>query len=93
MERNILRVDDKFQEIGTRTIDDRNRLTLGEFMKGSKRVRLYMNERGELFLQPVVEVPASEVWLFQNKQAIESVKKGLKDAAEGRISKLNLDEL
>ena len=93
MERNILRVDDKFQEIGTRTIDDRNRLTLGEFMKGSKRVRLYINERGELFLQPVVEVPASEVWLFQNKQASESVKKGLKDAAEGRISKLNLDEL
>ena len=93
MERNILRVDDKFQEIGTRTIDDRNRLTLGEFMKGSKRVRLSRNERGELFLQPVVEVPASEVWLFQNKQAIESVKKGLKDAAEGRISKLNLDEL
>ena len=93
MERNILKVDDKFQEIGTRTIDDRNRLTLGEFMKGSKRVRLYINERGELFLQPVVEVPASEVWLFQNKQAIESVKKGLKDAAGGQISKLNLDEL
>lgn len=93
MERNILKVDDEFQEIGTRTIDDRNRLTLGEFMKGSKRVRLYMNEGGELFLQPVVEVPTSEVWLFQNKQAIESVKKGLKDAAGGRISKLNLDEL
>ena len=93
MERNILKVDDEFQEIGTRTIDDRNRLTLGEFMKGSKRVRLYMNERGELFLQPVAEIPASELWLFQNKEAIESVKKGLKDAAEGRVSKLNLDEL
>lgn len=93
MERNILKVDDEFQEIGTRTIDDRNRLTLGEFMKGSKRVRLYMNERGELFLQPVAEIPASELWLFQNRGAIESVKKGLKDAAEGRVSKLNLDEL
>jgi hypothetical protein len=93
MERNILKVDDEFEEIGTRTIDDRNRLTLGEFMKGSKRVRLYMNERGELFLQPVAEIPASELWLFQNREAIESVKKGLKDAAEGRVSKLNLDEL
>jgi len=40
-----------------------------------------------------VEIPASELWLFQDKEALENVKKGLKDAAEGRISKLNLDEL
>lgn len=93
MERIILKVDDEFQEIGTRTVDDRNRLTIGDFMKGSKRVRLYMNERGELFLQPLVEVPASELWLYRNKEAIESVTRGLKDAAEGRISKLDLDEL
>ena len=44
-------------------------------------------------MHPVAEIPASELWLFQNKEAIESVKRGLKDAAEGRISKLNLDEL
>ena len=93
MERIILKIDDEFQEIGTRTVDDRNRLTIGDFMKGSKRVRLYMNERGELFLQPLVEVPASELWLYRNKEAIESVTRGLKDAAEGRISKLDLDEL
>ena len=93
MERIILKIDDEFQEIGTRTVDDRNRLTIGDFMKGSKRVRLYMNERGELFLQPLVEVPASELWLYRNEEAIESVTRGLKDAAEGRISKLDLDEL
>jgi hypothetical protein len=93
MRGNVLKIEDEFKEIDTRTVDDRNRLTVGELLKGSKRVRLYKNERGEVLLQPVVEIPASEVWLFKNKEAFESVKKGLKDASEGKISKLNLKDL
>lgn len=38
-------------------------------------------------------IPSSEVWLYENKKALESVQKGLKQAAKGRITKLNLDEL
>ena len=30
---------------------------------------------------------------LQNRKALESVQKGLKDASEGKISKLNLDQL
>ncbi|MGA2467785.1 MAG: hypothetical protein ABSH06_25990 [Thermodesulfobacteriota bacterium] len=93
MRGNVLKIEDEFKEIDTRTVDDRNRLTVGELLKGSKRVRLYKNERGEVLLQPVVEIPASEAWLFKNKEAFESVKKGLKDASEGKISKLNLKDL
>ena len=93
MGNNLLKIEDEFEEVDTRTVDDRNRLTLGELLKGSKRVRLYKNDRGELLLQPVVEIPASEAWLFRNKEAFESVKKGLKDASEGKISKLNLKDL
>ena len=90
---NNIKISDDFQEVGTRTMDERNRLTLGEIFKGYKRIRLYKNERGEVLLQPVVEVPASELWLFQNKDALESVQRGLKEASEGKITKLNLDEL
>ena len=38
-------------------------------------------------------IPASEAWLYKNKDALEGVRRGLKDAAEGRVSKLNIDEL
>ena len=38
-------------------------------------------------------IPTSEAWLYKNKEALESVRRGLKDAAKGRISKLNIDEL
>jgi hypothetical protein len=34
------------------------------------------------------KVPASEAWLFENPQALASVKQGLKESAEGkRISR------
>ena len=90
---NTFMIDDEFKEIDTRTIDERNRLTLGELMRGYKRVRLYKNERGEILLQPVVEIPASELWLYQNRDAMESVLKGIKDASEDKISRLDLGEL
>ncbi len=38
-------------------------------------------------------IPSSEVWLYQNSEAFEDVQKGLKEASEGKISKLNLDDL
>ena len=92
MQDDILKIDDEFHEIGTRSIDDRSRITLGEFFKGSKRVRLYKNDRGEILLQPLVEIPSSEIWLYRNNDALDSVQRGLKDAAEGKISKLDPDK-
>ena len=38
-------------------------------------------------------IPTSEAWLYKNKEALKSVRRGLKDAAKGRISKLQIDEL
>ena len=93
MQHNTLKVDDEFQEITTKTVDDRKRITLGELIKNSKRVRLYKNKRGEILLIPVVEIPASEIWLFQNKEALKSVQKGMQEAFQGRISKLDPAEL
>jgi len=37
--------------------------------------------------------PASELWLFNNSDAIASVQRGLDDAAQGRVSKVDLDTL
>lgn len=93
MKNNTIQINDEFREVDTKTIDDRTRITLGDLFRGYKRVRLYKNDRGEVLLQPVTEIPASEVWLFQNKEALDSVIEGLEDASKGRISELNPDEL
>ncbi len=38
-------------------------------------------------------IPSSEQWLYKNKTALASVQKGLKQAAKGKVTKLNLNEL
>ncbi|HEY93315.1 MAG TPA: hypothetical protein G4O15_00055 [Dehalococcoidia bacterium] len=54
---------------------------------------IYSNEAGQILLDPQVMVSASEAWLFRNPEALASVKRGLANAAEGRVSKVDLDEL
>jgi hypothetical protein len=54
---------------------------------------IYSNSIGQILLDPQVTVPASEVWLFNNPKALASVRRGLSDAAQGRVSKVDLDAL
>ncbi len=83
-----IRISDKFAEIGTRTIDSRNRITIGEIIRTSKRVKLYKNKLGEILIKPLIEIPASEMWLFKNNEALKNVENGLKDMSERKISKV-----
>ncbi len=49
------------------------------------------HEKGEVSLEPMVEIPSREAWLYENPQALASVLEGIQQAKEGRISKLNID--
>jgi hypothetical protein len=54
---------------------------------------IYSNSLGQIILDPQITIPASEAWLFKNPVALASVRKGLEDAAKGRIKKVDLDNL
>jgi hypothetical protein len=54
---------------------------------------IYSNSVGQIVLDPQVTIPASEAWLFNNPDALASVRRGLADAAQGRVSKVDLDAL
>ena len=54
---------------------------------------IYKNSMGQYVLDPQVTIPASELWLFQNADVLASAKRGLADAAMGRVSRVNLDTL
>jgi hypothetical protein len=54
---------------------------------------IYINSLGQIVLDPQVTIPASEAWLFNNPIALASVRQGLSDAAQGRVSKVDLDTL
>lgn len=64
--------------------DSKGRITLGEFARGISSFRV-TREKNCIILEPFVEIPAEEKWLFDNKTALEKVKRGLEDSAKGRV--------
>ena len=66
--------------------DSKGRITLGSLAKGVSGYTVTETKDHMLILNPLVEIPACETWLFKNKQAIKSVEKGLEDAENGRVS-------
>jgi len=54
---------------------------------------IYQNSLGQIVLDPQVTIPASEIWLFKNPEALSLVRQGLLDAAQGRVSKVDLTDL
>lgn len=60
------------------TVDSKKRISLTKLLPGGKisSVRAY-KENDRIILEPMVEIPAREVWLYENRAALEKVKKGL----------------
>ena len=40
---------------------------------------------GRIILEPNVEIPAKEQWLWKNKTVLKQVKNGLQDSASGKV--------
>ncbi|AWI10265.1 hypothetical protein [Ereboglobus luteus] len=66
--------------------DSKKRLTLGSVIEqpDSAGYAVYRNDAGQIVLDPVAVIPASELWLFQNKKALEAVRVGLRQSAGGK---------
>jgi hypothetical protein len=68
--------------------DAKRRLKLGRAMaQAGVAYNVYRNRLGQIMLDPVKAVPAYEAWLFENKPALASVKRGLAQSAAGRTKK------
>ena len=64
--------------------DSKGRLTLGEAFANCT---LIVEQRGhEIVLQRARVIPESEAWLYENPAALASVRRGLKQASERKLS-------
>lgn len=76
----------------TRTLqlrpDAKGRITLGKLAQGVSSFRARRTEDGNIILEPFTEIPAREAWLFKNPSALDAVKAGLAQAAEGKTRSL-----
>lgn len=79
--------DDSFELISEFAKPDaKKRLTLPEALAaaGATAFNVYKNAVGQIVLDPVLAVPAAEVWLYRNPAALAAVQQGMKESAEGK---------
>ncbi len=60
--------------------DAKGRITLGKIAEGVSSFQVSADKDGRIILEPFSEVPARELWLFQNKPALSSVLRGIKES-------------
>ncbi|MBI4406102.1 MAG: hypothetical protein HY537_18225 [Deltaproteobacteria bacterium] len=74
----------------TKTVrpDSKGRISLGKRAQDYSGYTLKESADGSILLEPLIEVPAREAWLFKNKEALSSVQKGLKQSAAGKTKSL-----
>ena len=67
--------------------DAKGRICLGTLSRGISGYKAVMDKNTmEITLKPYAEIPFSEKWLFNNKEALESVKRGLRDSSENNTT-------
>jgi hypothetical protein len=67
--------------------DARGRLTLGSIAREAD-YRVLVNARGQILLDPVVAIAASEAWLWESPALRASMERALNQAAEGEFEDL-----
>jgi hypothetical protein len=65
-----------------RKLDNSGRLTLGKERAG-EQYEVNEAQDGTIVLTPVAVIPKRELWLWQNPEALASVKRGLEQSARG----------
>ncbi|MGK5087983.1 hypothetical protein WDW86_10530 [Bdellovibrionota bacterium FG-2] len=65
--------------------DSKGRIALGRFAEGVSSFCVTEQPNGAVLLEPMVEIPAREKWLFGNKAVFASVKRGLIESAKGDV--------
>lgn len=91
----------EFEFVGEGGIDERKRISLAKVIGllkerlgevgaplESLHFRAYVNDAGQVLLDPALSVPVREMWLYRTPKAIAKVREGLAQAAKKDVHKL-----
>ena len=70
----------------TKVVDSKGRIVLGNRFVG-RTVIVDDSDPERIVITPAVVIPESEAWLYRNKKALNSVRKGLGEAKDRRFAK------
>jgi hypothetical protein len=68
--------------------DSKGRIALGAFAKGISSFRVHKEASGWVVLEPFVEIPERERWLYKNPEALAIVEQVLRESAEGKTVRM-----
>ena len=54
--------------------DAKGRISLGEVARNVSSYRMTTKENGQIVLDPYVEIPLSEKWIFEDKELLQKLK-------------------
>lgn len=70
------------------TLDARQRVSLSKLLPEYEVSSFKAYTEGDkIILEPMAEIPARELWLYKNPDALKAVQEGLKQSKEGKIVK------
>ena len=65
--------------------DGKGRITLGKLAEGVSGYTATVSADGELHLVPHVEIPAREMWIFENPAVLMAIQQGMQQSREGAV--------
>ena len=69
--------------------DSKGRVTLGKLADGVSSYRARRQKDGKIILEPFVEIPAEERWIYENPDVLAALKQGIADAKAGRVTRMS----
>lgn len=81
--------DDHFKEIGRVRLDSKKRIAIPKSVREDRAdsYRVFVNQAGQIMLDPQVSIPANEIWLYRNPKALAQVREGLDDLKNKKFVK------
>lgn len=70
------------------TLDARKRVSLAKLLPNYDVCSFKAYTEGDkIILEPMAEIPARELWLHNNPQALKDLQEGLQQSKEGKVRK------
>ena len=77
-----------FKKVDSVAADSRGRVTLSKQIQqlhtriqiANGRFNVYVNDAGQIVLDPTMEIPVREQWIYKNPKALKALQRGLASA-------------
>ena len=79
------------EAVGPVKLDNRKRLTL-PIGDPFGAYHAFRGPEGEILLLPMVEIPARELWLYQNPERLKAVLEGLEESKRGDLTAISFKD-